>query len=53
MHEDVVLSYKGRCHKMARIARCGVAFPYAWVANGIFGESPGKENLLQICRAGG
>ncbi|UCG12431.1 MAG: hypothetical protein JSU72_18370, partial [Deltaproteobacteria bacterium] len=22
------------------IARCGVAFPYAWVANDIFGESP-------------
>jgi hypothetical protein len=25
---------------MARIARCGVAFPYAGVANDIFGESP-------------
>ena len=31
--------YKGHCHKMARIAHCVVAFPYAWADDGIFGES--------------
>jgi hypothetical protein len=30
---------------MARIARCEVAFPYAYAANGIFGESPGNTSL--------
>jgi hypothetical protein len=31
---------KPHCHKMARIARCGRAFPLACVTHNIFGESP-------------
>jgi hypothetical protein len=38
MHEYVVLCSKEHCHKMARIACCGVAFLYAKVANGILGK---------------
>jgi len=34
---------------MARIARCGVAFPYAWVVNDIFGETP-VQKLLDLWR---
>jgi hypothetical protein len=39
-HEDLVHSQKEHCHKMARIARCGVDFPLACVANSILGENP-------------
>ncbi len=39
-HEDLVHFQKLHCHKMARIARCGVAFPLACVAHNIFGETP-------------
>jgi len=28
---------------MARIARCGLAFPLACVAHNIFGETPGEK----------
>jgi hypothetical protein len=39
-HGDLVHFQKRDCHKMARIARCGLAFPLAWVAINISGETP-------------
>ena len=41
-HEDLVLSQKGYCHKMARIARCGVVFLLTCIADNIFGETLGR-----------
>jgi hypothetical protein len=35
-------------NKMLRIARCGVAFPNAWVADDIFGVTPGGSFLLHV-----
>ena len=45
-HEDLAHLQKRHCHKMARIACCGVAFPWAWVAHNILGESHEKGKYL-------